>query len=847
MTGQSWIARLEQDGFVHLPQVFDAADVDVLAAISSQSIEDYAESEDLVRTPEGTPVKLLYPLAKYGEFISMLGRKEVWEIVDRLIPRPDSVLTWEDVLIKVPSVGVEVNAHQDIGLDPVRGTIHSLGISLHADEDNPVFLLPGSHRFGPLTALTVDALRRDCRDRFRPVITQPGDIVIHNVHVIHFSEPNLSGNPRATWYLEFRSMHDLLEKGPWSVDWTFRRRAIWVYARAASGDEIGENEPDEVKWHLERLKKGESSFRVPHVTGEVRYDNTSPYNHFASWNGDWKDSRPARDGTHHLSGDGMPLYRARYEEVLKFRDPGLAPVRDTTGAYHITPDGLPAYDDRYLRTFGFYEGRAAVHSLDGWFHVLPDGRPLYPERHAWCGNFQEGRCAVRGTDGSYFHITAGGAPAYRESYRYGGDFRDGLAVVQRDDGLHSHIDPHGNLLHGRWFPDLDVFHKNHARAREGQGWHHVDLCGNPLYEARFRNVEPFYNGQARVEGLDGSLSLIGESGETLVELRGPQRSPLEELSADMVGTWKTQTIRAAVELGVFEALPSSAGDLEESLQLAESVGPRLMRALTELGLVSRDGSGLYHATARGEYLKRTHPLSLAGAALLWGGETYTAWSGAVQSLHTGRSGFKELYGDTMFDWLADRPDKLEAYHRALASYARHDYESLAASAADFGIHDFILDAGGGTGELAFALLRAHPGLTATVMDRPEVVSTVIAPVDVAGRCSFAGCDFFEEWPVRSDAVVLARVLHDWPDGEAMRILRRAREAMPVGGALYVVEMVLDDSTGAGGLLDLNMLVVAEGAERTEGQFRELLATAGFELLGVAPTGSVSSVIRARAV
>ena len=561
--------------------------------------------------------------------------------------------------------------------------------------------------------------------------------------------------------------------------------------------------------------------------------------------GEWREYRLSEDGSHHLHR-GQPAYPARFLDVLKFHEPGLAPVRDTTGAYHIRPDGLPAYDDRYLRTFGFYEGRAAVHSPDGWFHALPDGRPLYPERRSWCGNFQEGRCAARGSDGRYFHITAGGAPAYRESYRYAGDFRDGFAVVQRDDGLHSHIDPHGSLLHGRWFPDLDVFHKNHARARDARGWHHVDLRGEPVYSARFGNVEPFYNGQARVEGLDGSLSVIGESGETLVELRGPQRSPLEELSADMVGLWKTQTIRAAVELGVFEALPSSAGDLEESLQLAESAGPRLMRALTELGLVRLDGNGAYHPTARGAHLKRSHPTSLADAALLWGTETYTAWFGAVQSLRTGRSGFKELYGGDMFGWLAGRPDKLEACHRAFASYARHDYESLATS-ADFGVHDSILDAGGGTGELAFALLRAHPGLTATVMDRPEVVANAMPPEDLAGRCGFTGCDFFKEWPVSSDAVVLARVLHDWPDCDAIRILRRAREAMPAGGALYVVEMVLDDSTGAGGLLDLNMLVVAEGAERTEGQFRELLATAGFELLDVAPTGSVSSVVRARAV
>ena len=82
---------------------------------------------------------------------------------------------------------------------------------------------------------------------------------------------------------------------------------------------------------------------------------------------------------------------------------------------------------------------------------------------------------------------------------------------------------------------------------------------------------------------------------------------------------------------------------------------------------------------------------------------------------------------------------------------------------DFGIHDNILDAGGGTGELAFALLRANPSLMATVMDLPEVVSLAEAPGDIKRRCQFIPADFFEQWPVRSDAVVLARVLHDWPN------------------------------------------------------------------------------------
>ena len=558
----------------------------------------------------------------------------------------------------------------------------------------------------------------------------------------------------------------------------------------------------------------------------------------------WREFRVSDDATHHTFR-GRPAYPSRFHEVLKFHEPGLAPVLDASGAYHINPDGQSAYYPRHIRTFGFYEQRAAVHSDDGWFHILPDGSPLYGERYAWCGNFQEARCAVRLPGGGYFHLRDDGAPAYGRRYGYAGDFRDGHAVVQREDGRHTHVDVSGDPLHGRWFDDLDVFHKGTARACDSMGWHHVRMNGEPLYEARFRYVEPFYNGQARVEGLDGSLSVIDESGQTLVELRRPLQSNLEGLSGDMVGLWRTQTIRAAVELGVFELLPSSAEEIEQQLRMHATTGTRLMRALAELSLVWRDTDGFYHATERGSLLVRSHTLSLADAALHWGRESYEAWAEITASLLTEESSFETLHGNNFFDWIRNRPGDLQAYHAAMATYARHDYSQIA-TIVDFSAHDSVLDAGGGTGELAFSLLRSCPRLRATVMDRPEVIETARVPADLEGRCRFVEGDLFQKWPVESEAVILARVVHDWPDSDALRILKRAHEAMAKDAMLYVVEMVLDNETGAGGLLDLNMLVMTGGAERTEKQFDALLAEAGFGLLDVIETHSVSSVIVAKA-
>ena len=617
----------------------------------------------------------------------------------------------------------------------------------------------------------------------------------------------------------------------------------------------------------------------------------------------WREYRLSQDLSHHVIGDS-PAYPARFLEVQKFHAPGLAPVRDASGSYHITPNGSPAYAARHLRTFGFYEDRAAVHSAAGWHHIMPDGSALYPERYDWCGNFQDGRCPVRLRDSRYFHIKRDGAPAYDARYRYAGDFRDGCAVVQRDDGMHTHVDADGVPLHGRWFLDLDVFHKNHARARDAQGWHHVDARGQPLYDRRFQNVEPFYNGQSRVEGFDGSLSVIDETGATLIELRPPTDTPsppmadkgmygenraesapkslppsrgkvrmgvksppsttlfsdtypcqpsmgegrdegdFTALSSDMVGLWRTQTIAAAVELGAFEALPASAARLERQLHLPQSIGARLLRALAELGLVKRDDAGVYRVSERGAPLARAHPTSLADAAAHWGRESYAAWGGLAQTLRIGQPAFERIYGRNFFDWLADRPADLAAYHTAMSAYARHDYPSVV-ERMDLSGRAHVLDAGGGTGELACALLRANPSLSATVMDRPEVVENATVPDDLQDRCRFVAGDLFRPWPIRADAVILARILHDWNDAAAIKILSRARAAMPPDGDLYIVEMALDETAPSGGLLDLHMLVMTQGAERTPTHFARLLNAADFNLVDITKTKSVSSIIQAK--
>jgi hypothetical protein len=537
----------------------------------------------------------------------------------------------------------------------------------------------------------------------------------------------------------------------------------------------------------------------------------------------WEGTHVSADRTHHLLG-GQPLYSVRFLEVLSFHAPGLAAVKDVSGAFHIDTAGRPAYARRFRRTFGFYAGLAAVESEEGAFHIRPDGAALYPERHGWCGNFQEGRCTVRErTEGAgYFHLDATGRPLYPERYAYAGDYREGLAVVQEISGLHLHLDLEGRPLNGRRFLDLDVFHKGYARARDARGWHHVDRQGAPVYARRFATVEPFYNGQARVEREDGALEIIDEQGETVCERRKPLRSELQTLSGDMVGFWRTQALRAAVEVGLVLGLPGTVVQIAERRGLPVDRCARLLRALGELGLVSRAGE-LWRATERGTLLHPEHPLSLQDAASHWGQDCYRLW----EELPAALRGDRAWKPPRFFEQLAGEPPRLESYHRAMASYARHDYGELSKHLPEL-TSGTVLDAGGGSGTLLHGLLRRQPGLRGVLLEREEVARLAQVPREWKDRLEVRAGDLFQPWSARADAVFLARVLHDWDDADAVRILGRAREALNPGGRLYVIELVLgtEDEDLGGGLLDLHMLATTGGRERTETQFRALFERAG---------------------
>lgn len=231
----------------------------------------------------------------------------------------------------------------------------------------------------------------------------------------------------------------------------------------------------------------------------------------------WKEIKIASDSTHFIL-NGNKLGHRDFLEVLKFHEPGIAPVLDKSGAFHIDTRGEDLYPDRYSRTFGFYCNRAAVICQNEWFHINDKGERVYSNSFLWTGNYQENICTVRDKSNAYFHIDLEGNRIYEDNYVYAGDFKDGFACVKMQNGLFKHINTNGESINDKSFLDLGIFHKNFATAKDVNGWFHIDKDGQELYKQRYSVIEPFYNGFALVTESGNNKQIIDESGCVVIDV-----------------------------------------------------------------------------------------------------------------------------------------------------------------------------------------------------------------------------------------------------------------------------------------------------------------------------------------
>ncbi len=315
------------------------------------------------------------------------------------------------------------------------------------------------------------------------------------------------------------------------------------------------------------------------------------------------------------------------------------------------------------------------------------------------------------------------------------------------------------------------------------------------------------------------------------------RGRLHEL---LGGFLRTQAVAVVAELGIADLVGDAPVPVEE---LAGRAGAdpdalyRVLRLLAAYGVFAEAAPRAFVRTALSDGLREDAPLSIRHLARLFGSDAYRAAGGMLRAARTGAPVAADVFGTSFFEHLTRDAEAAERFNRAMAGGAA----ARAAAALEHAWQDagVVADIGGGTGALLAAVLRAHPRLEGVVFDLPHVAAAAREALEEAGvadRCRIVAGDFFADVLPAADVHVLAQILHDWDDPEALKILRASRRSLAQDGRLLLVEQVVPDGPGPSfsKSLDLLMLVLLGGRERTAPEWRRLLHGGGFEVVRTTP-------------
>jgi hypothetical protein len=314
----------------------------------------------------------------------------------------------------------------------------------------------------------------------------------------------------------------------------------------------------------------------------------------------------------------------------------------------------------------------------------------------------------------------------------------------------------------------------------------------------------------------------------------PKLSPKAHLALLVDGYQATQLLFVAVELGLEEKLadgPRTAAELAAETGVDPAILYRVLRGLASFGVLDEPGEGRFGLSAAGQYLQSFRGLLMARGELYYG-----AFGKLRDAIRDGTTNAFELAydGKRFFEYLNEHPETTAAFQQSMTDRSRQEAAEVVA-AYDFGRFRRLIDIAGGRGVLIGAIAEAYPSLSTALFDQPSVAGETI---ELPANCETIAGDFFAEVPAGADGYVISRVIHDWGDEEAARILSNTRKAMSIDGTLLLVEALMPERAAeapAAVRMDVNMLAMFNGGkERTRAEFADLLAVAGFRLTRVIP-------------
>jgi len=325
--------------------------------------------------------------------------------------------------------------------------------------------------------------------------------------------------------------------------------------------------------------------------------------------------------------------------------------------------------------------------------------------------------------------------------------------------------------------------------------------------------------------------------------------PHARLMQFIVGRWISKPLYIAAELGIADLLsqgPETIEGLAEQTNVHAPFLYRILRALAAVEIFAEDEAGRFTMTPMAECLRTG---SMRSMARMFNAEwNDLAWIKLIECVRTGKTPFEEAHGMPFFVWLGQNLEAGDLVNEANAIKAATSHRVLL-EVFDFEGIRSVTDVGGGTGALLMEVLEAHPEMEGVVADLASVIAKTEKAIRERGledRCRAVACDFFQTIPSGSDACMLSHVLHDWPDERCAAILASCRQALEKGGKLLVVEMIVPpgNTFSVAKLLDMEMMVVTGGCERTEEEYRTLMEGAGFHLCRVISTSESISVLLA---
>ena len=318
----------------------------------------------------------------------------------------------------------------------------------------------------------------------------------------------------------------------------------------------------------------------------------------------------------------------------------------------------------------------------------------------------------------------------------------------------------------------------------------------------------------------------------------------------LFGAQMQRSICVAAKLGIADLLAARPQTADELAAKTGAHAPslyRLLRTLASIGVFAETADRKFELTPVAALLRSDAPNSMRDFVILMGEDwIWQAWGELLHSIQTGGVAHEKVQGMSSFEFYERNEEAGKVFNRAMTNFTLAVIPAIV-EAYDFSGVGKLVDIAGGHGLLLAGILKAHPQTQGILFDLPFVIEGAVGLLEKEGvrdRVELASGDFFQSVPAGGDAYMMKHIIHDWDDESSIKILRSIHSAMNENGKVLIIEMVVPEGNEPhpAKALDILMLVIEGGKERTKDEYRKLLEASGFKLTRVIPTKSPYSVI-----